>query len=168
MIHETFMEYALKEAQKAFQAGEFPVGCVIVSGDEVIASGSRIHSFGETVRETDHAEILALRQLETSENTVDRRTLRVYSTLEPCLMCMGAILISGIRQIVYAYEDMMGGATSCNLALLPPLYSSEPVSIIPHVLRGKSLSLFHAFFSDPAHDYWKDSLLAGYTLSQVT
>jgi tRNA(adenine34) deaminase len=165
--HEIFMEYALKEARKSLLAGEFPVGCVIVCKDEVIAAGSRIHSFGITVRETDHAEILALRQLEESENRVDRQSLRIYSTLEPCLMCMGAILISGIHQIIYAYEDVMGGAASCNLSNLPPLYSNKPISIIPHILREKSLSLFHNYFSDPSHDYWKDSILSRYTLDLI-
>lgn len=162
-----FMEMALKEAQKALQAGEFPVGCVIVQDNRVIASASRIHSFGEYRAETDHAEILALRQVEAAGIRIDPRICCIYSTMEPCLMCLGAILISGIRNIVYAYEDVMGGGCSCDFRSLPPLYSQDPPVIVPHVLREKSLFLFQAFFRDPTREYWKGSLLADYTRDKV-
>ena len=79
-------------------------------------------------------------------------------------MCFGAILISGIRRIVFAYEDVMGGGTRCDLSRMPPLYGSRPVHLVPHVLRDKSLFLFKSFFSNPDNTYWKDSLLAAYTL----
>jgi tRNA(adenine34) deaminase len=159
-----FMEMALAEARGALDRGEFPVGCVIVHGEAVIASGSRQGSTGTIASETDHAEILALKQLEASAHA-GRNELTLYCTLEPCLMCFGAILISGIRRIVFAYEDVMGGGTRCDLSRLPALYSSRPVSIVSHVLREKSLDLFRSFFSNPANTYWKDSLLSRYTLS---
>jgi tRNA(adenine34) deaminase len=166
MTHSFFMEKALAEAQNAFDRGEFPVGCIIVDAGDIIASGSRQGSTGMVASETDHAEILALKQLE-SRSPVDRSRLTLYSTMEPCLMCFGAILINGIRNIVYAFEDVMGGGTRCDLSRLPPLYSKEPVVIVPHILRDKSLRLFQHYFSNPRNTYWKDSLLSQYTLNAL-
>jgi tRNA(adenine34) deaminase len=162
--HSNFMEKALIEAQEALDRGEFPVGCVIVDDENIIASGSRQGTTGVVASETDHAEILALKRLE-SYGPVDRNRLTLYCTMEPCLMCFGAILISGIRRIVYAYEDVMGGGTRCDLSRLPALYSERPVVIVPHILRDKSLCLFKRFFSNPRITYWKNSLLSQYTLS---
>ncbi|MFH0996347.1 MAG: nucleoside deaminase [Pseudomonadota bacterium] len=164
MNHAFFMEEALAGARQALARGEFPVGCVIVHAGKIIAGGFRQGTAGELVSETDHAEILALKQLERY-GPIDRTHLTLYCTLEPCLMCFGAILISGIRHIVFAYEDVMGGGTRCDLGRLPPLYGSRPVSLVPHILRDKSLFLFKSFFSNPDNTYWKDSLLAAYTLS---
>ncbi|MBU1181693.1 MAG: nucleoside deaminase, partial [Proteobacteria bacterium] len=87
-------------------------------------------------------------------------------TMEPCLMCFGAILLSGIGKIVYAYEDVMGGGTGCGIDSLSPLYKNSPVKIIPGILRKESLEIFKAYFSNPSNSYCKGSLLADYTLSQ--
>jgi tRNA(adenine34) deaminase len=81
-------------------------------------------------------------------------------------MCFGAIILSGIPKIVYAYEDVMGGGVSCNLMNQKPLYRNARMEITPHVLREKSLALFKRFFGNPANGYWRDSLLARYTLEQ--
>jgi tRNA(adenine34) deaminase len=167
MTHSFFMEKALTEAQQALDRGEFPVGCIIVDAENVIASGSRQGTTGIVANETDHAEILALKQLE-AYGPVDRSRLTLYSTMEPCLMCFGAILISGIRRIVFAYEDVMGGGTRCDISRLPALYSDRPVAIVSHILRDKSLCLFKRFFSNPLNTYWKDSLLSQYTLAAAS
>ena len=55
--------------------------------------------------------------------------LTIFCTMEPCLMCLGAIMLSGIRKIVYAYEDVMGGGTGCDLSGLKPLYSNNHMSV---------------------------------------
>ncbi|MEW6259608.1 MAG: deaminase, partial [Thermodesulfobacteriota bacterium] len=135
--------------------------------DEIVATGRRVHSRGPVPSELDHAEIIALRDLEAavSISTESRSRLWLYSTLEPCLMCMGAALISGIRNIVYAYEDIMGGACRLSLHSLTPLYAHADVTIVSGVMRSESIALFQAFFRNPESDYWKDSLLAQYTLS---
>ena len=86
--------------------------------------------------------------------------------MEPCLMCLGALVLSGIGEIVYAYEDVMGGGTRCDLTKLTPLYKNFKFSIVPSVLRNESLQLFKAFFQNPKNAYWRGSLLASYTLSQ--
>ena len=168
MQHETFMRLALQQAQQALASNEFPVGAIIVAGDEPVAVGRRQNSRSETANELDHAEIVALRDLLGRRPDIDRRTLTVYSTMEPCLMCYSAMLLNGIRTFVYAYEDAMGGGTSLQLAHLAPLYQAmaPEVHILPHILRRESLNLFKAFFTSQENDYWQGSLLADYTLAQ--
>ncbi len=160
------MREALKDARMAFELKEFPVGCVLVFQDQVIARGRRIHSIGKEMLELDHAEIVALRNLDRSGLSVPMNQVIAYSTMEPCLMCYSAFLLNGIRHIVYAYEDVMGGSTSMSLTDLSPLYQEMSVDIIPHVMRPESLDLFKTFFGNPDNNYWKDSLLARYTLEQ--
>lgn len=166
MSYEFFMREALRCAEKALDVGEFPVGCVIVYKNEIIASGSREGSALSGTNETDHAEILALRQLSQQPFLNSPSDITVFSTLEPCLMCYGAILIAGIRRIVYAYEDAMGGGTSCNLTSLPHLYSSCKVRIVPHILRRESLHLFKTYFDNSSNSYLADTYLADYTRRQ--
>ena len=168
MNHETFMRLALKQAQQALASNEFPVGAVIVAGDEPVAIGRRENSQSETANELDHAEIVALRDLLARRPDIDRQTLTVYSTMEPCLMCYSTLLLNGIRTFVYAYEDAMGGGTGLQLMNLTPLYQTmEPeVCILPNVLRQESLNLFKTFFTSQENNYWQGSLLAEYTLAQ--
>ncbi len=101
------------------------------------------------------------------KKNADRSEFTLFCTMEPCLMCFGAILLSGIGKIVYAYEDIMGGGTRCDLTKLPPLYKNRQISIVPNILREESLELFKTFFANPENNYWKGSLLAEYTLSQA-
>jgi tRNA(adenine34) deaminase len=163
MDHTKYMQTALDLARSALARDEFPVGCVIVYEGRVIAGGERRGTRKENPSELDHAEIIALRELETLAEPIDRKRITVYSTMEPCLMCYGALLISGIEKIVYAYEDAMGGATACDRSQLPALYRSGGVEIVAGVCRQESLALFKTYFSRPGMDYWKGSLLAEYT-----
>lgn len=164
--HAHFMQQALLQAQQALEEGEFPVGCVMVHDQQIIATGRRVGTRLDTPSELEHAEIIALRQLELLGESIDRGQIILYATLEPCLMCFGALLISGIGTIVYAYEDAMGGGTRCDRIQLPELYCKNGVQIIPGVMRRESLALFKAYFSNPDIDYWRDSYLAHYTLAQ--
>ena len=166
MDYEFFMKMALKQARKALSAGEFPVGCVITHQGRILANASRTGTIGNYPNEIDHAEIIALRHLPGLELNKKKDKVTLFTTLEPCLMCLGALILGGIDQIVYAYEDIMGGGTSCDLAKLPFLYKKQEISIIPHILRMESLALFKSFFQNPKHSYWQGSLLARYTLSQ--
>lgn len=161
-----FMELALVEARSALKAGEFPVGCIIADGDRVVAKGGRTGTTGKHINEVDHAEISALKALSKQGRDEDRRRYTIYTTLEPCLMCYGAILLSNIGRIVYAYEDVMGGGVACDLSRLTPLYRERPIIVRPYVRREGSLALLKAFFEDPACTYWSDSLLARYTIEQ--
>ena len=103
MTDEQYMQQALKEAQKAFDAGEVPVGAVVVLNNQIIA---RAHNQVELLNDsTAHAEILALT---TAFNFLGSKYLpeaTLYVTLEPCLMCSGALYWSKIGKIVYGADD---------------------------------------------------------------
>jgi tRNA(adenine34) deaminase len=159
-----FMQVALEQAQRALDRGEFPVGCVVVYQDEIVASGRRVNS--RQANELDHAEICALRELWERHPAIGSSDLVVYSTLEPCLMCFATILVNGIRRVVYGFEDVMGGGTSLQLSQLPPLYRQMQVTVTGGLLRGQCLELLKNFFSNPANRYLHDSLLARHILSQ--
>lgn len=164
--HEHYMQIALDLAGRALDRDEFPVGCIMVYEGRIIARGERTGTRRAVPSEVDHAEMLALRRLEASTEPIDRKQITVYATLEPCLMCFGALLISGIGTLVYAYEDAMGGGTACDRTRLPALYRDNDLRIIPHVGRAESLRLFQDFFSRPHIDYWRNSRLEAYTLAQ--
>ena len=161
-----FMRQALVQAEEALARNEFPVGCVIVHRDRIVATGARSGSTGPSPNEIDHAEMVALRRLALYREPYAPGELRCYCTMEPCLMCFGAILLNGIYDIVYAYEDVMGGGTACPTAKLPALYSKPEIQIVAHIERQASLALFQAYFKNPDNHYWRDSLLAQYTLAQ--
>lgn len=161
-----FMAAALEMAEAALDRSEFPVGCVISDGDRIVARGKRTGTAAKAANEIDHAEINTLRALSAAPPDADPAGLTLYCTLEPCLMCFAAILLSGIGRIVYAYEDVMGGGTGCDRTMLAPLYRDARVTIVPGVMRRESLSLFQRFFLKPENSYWKDSRLSRYTMAQ--
>jgi len=166
MDHEYFMEMALRQAEAALTAGEFPVGCILVRDRQVLVSGKRTGTVTNGINEIDHAEMVALRRLTELRPPEDLTGLTAYSTLEPCLMCLGALILNRVEMIVYAYEDVMGGASRCDLTALAPLYRQSGLAIVPHIRRKQSLRLFQTYFRRPDNPYWKDSLLARYTLTQ--
>jgi tRNA(adenine34) deaminase len=160
------MQKALDLAKKALKNGEFPVGCVITSQNRIVAEGSRMSTSGSSINEIDHAEIIALRRFTDCGEDLNKGETTLFCTLEPCLMCFCAIVLSNINKIVYAYEDVMGGCTRADFKKLSPLYRNNKIKIIPGVLREKSLELFRQYFADPDNNYWDKSLLANYTLIQ--
>lgn len=107
MTDETYMQQALKEAVKAFDTGEVPVGALIVMNGKIIA---RAHNQVELLTDsTAHAEIMALT---TAYNYLGSKYLpdaTLYVTLEPCLMCCGALYWSRIGRIVYGADDEKNG-----------------------------------------------------------
>ena len=168
MDYTVFMEKALEQAKTAYDQGQFPVGCVIVQSNRIIATGARAGTSGDLAffSEIDHAEIRALKALESHAVGFDPGQAVLFCTMEPCLMCYAAIILAGIRTIVYAYEDVMGGGTGVDRKSLTPLYKEAQITVVPHVLRKKSLDLFYKFFNKDANLYWKDSLLESYTRAQ--
>ena len=166
MDYKYFMKKALEEAQAALAAGEFPVGCVMVYDNQILASGGRKGTTGNTPNEVDHAEMTALRRLIRLDAKIDLREVTVFSTLEPCLMCFGALMISGVGALVFAYEDAMGGGTKCDTASMPPLYRANQMAIESGILRNESITLLKTFFSEPKNTYLRNSFLATYTLRQ--
>lgn len=162
-----WMKVALAEAERALQVGDFPVGCVVVSGGCVVATGHRSGTADGPGNELDHAEVTALRNLMEIGGIGEGSAATLYCTMEPCLMCFGAILLSGVSRVVWAYEDAMGGGASCDLETVGPLYRGAKVEVEGGVLRDDSLALFKSFFSNPDNGYWKGSLLERYTLDAI-
>ncbi len=108
MEHTFYMNLAFQEALKAFDEGEVPVGAVIVYEDTIIGRGyNRIESLNDA---TAHAEIIAISAATAALSTWRLNNCILYVTLEPCLMCLGAILQSRIETIVYGASDNRLGA----------------------------------------------------------
>ncbi len=107
MSDEQYMQLAIKEAQKAFDIDEVPVGAIVVMNDTVIA---RAHNQVELLNDsTAHAEILALTSAFSSLGSKYLRDATLFVTVEPCLMCSGALFWSKIKRIVFgAYDDKNG------------------------------------------------------------
>ena len=141
MTDEQYMQQALKEAQKAYDNGEVPVGAIIVMNNQVIA---RAHNQVELLNDsTAHAEILALT---TAFNHLSSKYLpdaTLYVTLESCLMCSGALYWSKIGKIVYGADDVKNGYKKCCGNKNPFHPKTEVVS---GVLKEECAKLMKDFF----------------------
>ena len=146
-----FMNLALIEAEASLQDDTLPIGAIIVSGNEVLSRGHRSLS-GNT--RLDHAEMNAL-----CEAVTDWRGehMTLYTTLEPCIMCFGAILNCRIGRVVYALEDSYGGATNLNPAGLPLRHQIKYPMISGGVLREESKRLFRRYFQMTENEFWKNN-----------
>ncbi len=103
-----FMQLAMKEAKKAFEKDEVPIGCVIVHKGKVVA---KAHNLVEKRKNaTEHAELICIEKASKKLNDFRLNECFLYTTLEPCLMCTGAILLSRIKKIIYAAKDIRHGA----------------------------------------------------------
>jgi len=108
MDHEFYMNLAYQEALKALDEGEVPVGAVIIHEKSVIGRGyNRMEALNDA---TAHAEIIAISAASSALSTWRLNNCTLYVTLEPCLMCLGAILQSRIDSIVYGASDSRFGA----------------------------------------------------------
>lgn len=105
-----FMELALKEAQKALQRNEVPVGAVVVCGDELIVCAGNLREREQNL--LAHAEILAIQKASKKRNSWRLENCRMYVSLEPCLMCMGAIIQARFTHLFYACSDPKMGFSS--------------------------------------------------------
>ncbi len=161
-----FMRRALEIAKEGLARGEFPVGCVITAGGKVIAEAGRSGSSASLPDESSHAEMAALKDFYARPGPPPGTDTTVYVTMEPCLMCFGALLLAGVGRLVYAYEDAMGGAAGISPAAFPSFYRKRWPDVVPGLLRTESLRLFRLFFENPANGYWQNSDLSAYTLNQ--
>ena len=113
-----FMNEALKEARKAFDADEVPVGAVVVADNKIIA---RAHNYTERLNDvTAHAEMQAITSAAANIGGKYLNDCTLYVTLEPCLMCAGALHWSHITKIVYGASDEKKGFTKINQTVLHP------------------------------------------------
>lgn len=142
--HETCMREALKEARKAFEEGEVPVGAVVVHEGRVIA---RAHNQRETLHDpTAHAEMIAITQAAEALETWRLTGCRVYVTLEPCPMCAGALVNARVDEVVFGPWDPKAGACGSvmNVAQAPQL--NHRVEVTQGVLEGECGGLLVEFF----------------------
>lgn len=108
---EYFMNEALDEAKKALERGDWPIGCVIVRKQKVVSRGrNRIYSSG---RKLAHAEMSAIEKI-SKDLIKNRGEYTLYTTIEPCTMCLGAALLHHIRKIVFGAKDSAGSSHFVN------------------------------------------------------
>ena len=141
---EKFMKSALKEAQKAFDIEEIPVGAVIVKYGKIIA---RAHNKKETSKDaTGHAEILAIQKACKKLNSWRLLDCEMYVTLEPCSMCAGALINSRISKIYIGTDDEKTGACGSKLNLLEDYKFNHIVQIEKYILNEECSQILKRFF----------------------
>jgi len=139
-----FMKEALKEAKIAYEIGEVPVGCVIVKDNEIIARAHNLKEFKNSV--TAHAEILAINKAADTFNNWRLDGCTMYVTLEPCAMCMGAIMQSHISNVYYAVSDKMMGACGSKISLFEYNFQNPSINVVKGLCENESLELIKDFF----------------------
>ncbi len=139
-----FMREALKEAKKALEKDEVPVGAVLVFGGKVIARG---HNEVELLQDaTAHAEMLCITAGTTALENWRLSDTTLYCTLEPCAMCAGAILASRIRRLVWGAPDLRLGANGSWIDLFATKHPMHSLEITPRILEEESAFLLKSFF----------------------
>lgn len=139
-VDEKYMTLALHEAQKALQDGEVPVGCVIVSENQIVGRG---HNMTEALRDvTAHAEIQAITAAAQTLGGKYLTDCSLYVTVEPCVMCAGAIGWAQVKKVVYGCADDKRGFTQFAPNALHP-----KTSVKSGVLENECRQLMQDFFS---------------------
>ncbi|MCJ7745881.1 MAG: tRNA adenosine(34) deaminase TadA [Actinobacteria bacterium] len=144
--HHELMQIALEEAELALEAGEIPVGAILVKDDEVIARGHNRRV--ETGDPTAHAEVLVLQMAgkRTGDWRLEGATL--YVTLEPCPMCAGAIALARIERVVFGASEPRAGAGGSAYNLLEDGRLGHRVQVIAGVMEEECGRLLQGFFDD--------------------
>jgi tRNA(adenine34) deaminase len=143
-FHEQHMREALRLAQKAWDEKEVPVGAVIAVENRVIAKGyNRVEGLNDP---TAHAEILALGAAAEYLGSWRMEEATIYVTLEPCVMCIGAILNARIGRIYYGAADPRFGSCGSRYDLVTGNPYIKNVSVVPGIMAGESESMLKAFF----------------------
>ena len=141
--HDTFMSLALDEARRALHLGEVPVGAVLVRGEDVIATGFNqpIHALDPT----GHAEIVALRRAAQREENYRLPGTTLYVTLEPCLMCVGALVNARVSSLVYGAAEPKTGSVR-SLLDVTTLAVNHRFDIVSGVLEEECRQIVVDFF----------------------
>ena len=143
-LDEAFMHEALDEARRSFDAGEVPVGAVVVIGGEVVA---RAHNAPLALSDpTAHAEVLALRAAGTRIGNYRLTGATLYATIEPCVMCCGAALHARVARVVYGAPDPKFGGVESRYRLLDAAGLNHRAVAHGGVLAAESAALLRRFF----------------------
>tara|TARA_B100000029_G_scaffold507407_1_gene591939 strand:- start:1288 stop:1737 length:450 start_codon:yes stop_codon:yes gene_type:complete len=144
MDKSSFMEEALIEAKKALKKGEVPIGAIVVFGEDIIGRG-----YNQSITKNDptaHAEIMALRDAAKNLKNYRLKDTLVYSTLEPCLMCAGALVHARIRKLIYAASDPKSGVIESNGNLMQSAFLNHKISYERGILKEDSSEILRNFF----------------------
>jgi tRNA(adenine34) deaminase len=142
--HQHWMQIALQEAHKALDKEEVPIGAIVVCDGEIMGRG---HNLVETLQDPSaHAEMLALSAASQKLASWRLEEATLYTTLEPCPMCAGAILISRIPLVVFAARDPRLGACGTAIQVLQSEKLDLKSSVIGGILENKSRDLLKFFF----------------------
>ncbi len=143
-MDERFMEEALRLAERAAEAGEVPVGAVIVRDGRVLA---RAHNQVEALRDaTAHAEMIALTQAAEALENWRLEGTDLYVTLEPCPMCAGALVLSRVGRIVYGADDPVAGACGSVFNIVDEKRLNHRIPVIRGVQAERASVLLRDFF----------------------
>ena len=145
-MEEKFMKEALKEAKKAYDKLEVPVGCVIVKDGKIIA---RSHNQKETKLDTTkHAEILAIQKASKKIGAWRLLDCEMYVTLEPCTMCAGAIINSRIKKVYFGAKDAKTGACGSVLNLFKDYKFNHKVEMEEGIMQKECEKILKDFFRE--------------------
>src|SRR5262245_13563860 len=143
-MHDHYMRLALPEAERALAENEVPVGAVVGQAERGIAAA---HNQREMLRDpTAHAEMIAITQAASNLGDWRLEGCTLYVTLEPCIMCCGAILQARIPTVVYGATDPKAGAASTLYHLLGDERLNHRCQVVPGILAGPSGELLTRFF----------------------
>jgi tRNA(adenine34) deaminase len=140
------MEEALRAAQRALEAGEVPVGAVVVCDGRIVGRGWN-HNLTDS-DPTAHAEIVALRQAGAAVGNHRLGECELFATIEPCAMCAGALLHSRLKRLVYGADDPKAGAVHSVLEVLNHPQLNHHMDVRGGVLAGRCAELLQSFFRD--------------------
>ncbi len=140
------MDEALAEARAAAEAGEVPVGAVLVEGDLVVARG---HNLRETLADpTAHAEIIVLRRAAEARGTWHLEGTTVYVTLEPCAMCAGALVLARVGRLVYGVPDPKAGAAGSLMNIVQDERLNHRLEVVSGIRARECGEVLRRFFRD--------------------
>jgi len=141
---EYYMREAIIEAKKAGEAGEVPIGAIIVLNGEILA---RAYNLRETEQNSlAHAEVLAINEACKKLGTWRLEEAELYVTLEPCPMCAGAIMLSRIKRVVYGAADPKGGCAGTFMNILQDDRFNHQSEVVTGVLQEECGALLTQFF----------------------
>jgi tRNA(adenine34) deaminase len=143
-MDELYMEEALRSAQRALEAGEVPIGAVVVCDNKIVARG-----YNRSILDNDptaHAEILALREAGAAIGNYRLSDCTLFVTIEPCPMCAGAMVHARLKRVVYGAKDPKTGADSSVMQVLNHPAQNHRVEVQAGILAGRCAELLQSFF----------------------
>ena len=143
-VFEHWMRQALEAAREAKDRGEVPVGTCVVRGDELLAlCGNRTRTDCDP---TAHAELVALREASKQVGNYRLTGIDVYSTIEPCAMCAGALIQARVKRLIYGARDERAGAVDSRFRICDTDFLNHRIEVIEGVLETECRELMQEFF----------------------